>query len=161
MPVVSTFFIRIQCFHLILLEYAILLIFIRPVAKVRNKQKCKESLRRGRVLSEAQIVDSRDDIEAEMQFFSEISISRAQDFKFFELSKNMLDKNAFGRKCCIMSFLLWSKRDFSPSFVWQKGLRMKFLKSLITRIGKHCCVTWHMIRHFSNFKIMSFSVVTL
>ena len=81
-----------------------------PVAKVWNKQESKESLRRGRGLSEAQIVDSSDDVKTEMKFFSGISVSRAQYFEFFELSENVLDQNSFGRKCCIMSFVLRSKR---------------------------------------------------
>ena len=49
-------------------------------------------------LWEAQIIDTGDDIESKMEFFSEISVSGAQNFEFFELDKNMLDKNSFWRE---------------------------------------------------------------
>ena len=86
------------------------------------------------------------DIETEIEFFSEI----------FEQSENMFEKNSFGRKRRIMNFLLRSKRNFLSSFVRHNGFRMKFLLSLIFRIGEHKYIARHMIRHFSNFKIMSF-----
>lgn len=103
-------------------------------------------------------IDTSDNIR--LSFFSEIAVNRAQNFEFFELSEDEFDENAFRRKRCIMSFLLRSERNISSSFVRQNGFCMKFLQTLMPRIGEHKGITRHMIRHLLNFEIMIF-IITL
>ena len=69
-----------------------------PFSKVWSKNNKESTLLRERELWEAQIIDTGDDIKSKMEFFSEISVSGAQNFEFFELDKNMLDKNSFWRE---------------------------------------------------------------
>ena len=46
----------------------------RPLAKVRNQDRRCSDLHKGRRLSEPQIIDTGDDIESEVELFSEISV---------------------------------------------------------------------------------------
>ena len=48
--------------------------FNRPLAKVRNQDRRCSDLHKGRRLSEPQIIDTGDDIESEVELFSEISV---------------------------------------------------------------------------------------
>lgn len=67
---------------------------LRNGAKKRedNKAICLISRIRS---SEPQIINPNDNVEPQTEFFLEISVNRAQNFEFFELSENVFNNNSF------------------------------------------------------------------